>query len=140
MQERLGIRRCPKSGTPRLQLATQLWIVVDLSIEHHYQPAIFADHGLRRAFRQIQDRQPPMRKTATAIHAPPGARAIRPPRPHGLASGQELGHLRRTVGRMIGEYAVQPTHETPITTRPPSRRKGLTCSAPYSRNIAANRK
>jgi hypothetical protein len=46
--------------TPALQLRSQLPVIVDLSIEHHLNPAILIGHGLRAGGREIDQSEPAM--------------------------------------------------------------------------------
>src|SRR5438045_294650 len=109
VQKRFGIRRCSELDSFGLQLRAQFRVVVDLAIEYNDETTVFANHRLRRAIRQIEDRQTAMGQTATAVCTPPGPRPIWSPRPHGFAGGQELRLLRSTSSCLIRKDAVQST-------------------------------
>ena len=71
-----------------LELLAQRRIVVDLAVEDDDEPSVVADHWLRGALREIEDRKPAVTEAAASILAPPHPRAVRPASTHRLSSSR----------------------------------------------------
>src|ERR1700677_2525906 len=72
MQQHLRVGGRAEAGAVRLELGTELRIIVDLAIEYDDETAVFTGHWLRSTVGEVDDRKPSMPEGAMSVRAPPG--------------------------------------------------------------------
>ena len=92
LEEDLGVRLGAEDGAPGFEVATELHVVIDLTVENHVPAAISRGHGLGSAG-QIQDAQ-------TAVAEAYGGIVVGPFRV-GPAVGEATRHGRQRLFRGI---------------------------------------
>jgi hypothetical protein len=88
----------------RLELRTQLGVVVDAAVEVHREAEPVVDHGLGAALGEVDDREPPVDEAGAALD--PQALAVGPARRDRRAHPLERGAIRRPgAPHLAGESA-----------------------------------
>jgi hypothetical protein len=122
MNERLGITPGLVAVTERLELATQLDVVVDLSVEHDPDRAVFIRHRLGATL-EVDDAQPPVTQddvgglgefvrsaeTGSTVRQTPEPRAVRTAVRQRLRQLTDLHPCRRR--RAVADHPRDPTHQ-----------------------------
>ena len=99
LQDDLGVAFGGEDAALPLQIALELAVIVDLTVEDDGQPAGRTRHRLVGARIEIDDRQPPMAEDDAVGGIAPLAFGVRPPPRHGL------GHARDRAGAFTGPPA-----------------------------------
>jgi len=101
------------SQTGGIELAAQLLVVVDLTVEGNYVAAGGTDHGLVARWREIENRQALMGKGYSERRVLPGASRV------GAAMGNRITHTsrhQRKIYRYViykGTQASDTAHQLP---------------------------
>ena len=95
-QHHLGVGVASKPASVRLQLAAQLLVVVDLTVELDGEPAARRVHRLMAVLGQVDDRQPPEPECQPRILVDPHAAVVGTAMPDRLA---HPGRRRGEIGR-----------------------------------------
>jgi len=99
-----GVSAGPQGVRCDFELADQLPVVVNLTVEAGHVPATRGHHGLERGFRKIQNRQPTVAQAEGSLREDPLAvrAAVSDPVQHGL---DHAPIIRRRVGAVYTRNA-----------------------------------
>lgn len=110
VQEDFGVGFGAEDAALGFETLPKWAVVVDFAIEADDELAVGAGHGLRGAFAEVDDGEPPMAEADALVGGNPFALPVRPPRGHVVAYAAQFFPVDRKGRVVVGINAGYATH------------------------------